>query len=113
MRADPPVIAGETHTGEVLVSEFSELVEHSDHLGLRVGEAAEPGGEDLDVELCDEAGALPGLNLRGLGGSVVRLVLVEDSHPVSRHGGVGITKGCHVSVFLLEILVLNPCQHGE
>ena len=57
------MIAGEPHTVEELVSELSKLVEDSDHLGLRVGEAAQPGGEDLDVKLRDEAGTLPGLNL--------------------------------------------------
>ena len=82
------MIAGEPHTVEELVSQFPKLVEDSHHLGLRVGEAAQPGGENLDVKLRDEPGTLPRLNLRALGATVVRLVLVENSDPVSRHGGV-------------------------
>ena len=82
------MIAGEPHTVEELVSQFPKLVEDPHHFRLRVGEAAQPGGENLDVKLRDEPGTLSCLNLRALGATVVRLVLVENSDPVSRHGGV-------------------------
>ena len=62
MRVVQPVIAGEPHAGEELVCELSKLVEDSHHLGLRVGEAAQPGGENLDVKLSDETGTLPRLD---------------------------------------------------
>ena len=107
------MIAGEPHTGEELVGEFSKLVKNSDHLGLGVGEAAQPGSENLDVKLSDETRTGPGLNLGALGASVVRLVLVEDSHPVSSEGGVGVAESRHIFLFLLELLVLDPGQHGE
>ena len=107
------MIAGEPHTGEKLVREFSKLVKNSDHLGLRVRETAKPGGENLDVKVGDETRTLPGLNLGALGASVVRLVLVEDSDPVSSEGGVRVAKSCHKFLFLLEVLVLDPGQHGE
>ena len=96
------MVASQSNTGEGLVGESPEVVEDPQHLGLGVGEGAHSGVEDLDVKGSDQTGAPPGLQLV-LGGGVVRQVVVEDPHPVPRHGGVGVTESGHILRLLLEL----------
>ena len=96
------MVASQSYTGEGLVGESPEVVEDPQHLGLGVGEGAHSGVEDLDVKRSDQTRTPPGLQLV-LGGGVVRHVVVEDSHPVTRHGRVGVAEGRHILGLLLEL----------